>query len=65
MVYVMPYGSSYRVSKSCRSIIAYVQAVLLPQVEYLGEVLIAEESDVGDRGCYLLGILNGDLTEQS
>lgn len=36
-VYVMPYGSSYHVSKSCRSIIAYVQAVPLPQVEYLGE----------------------------
>ena len=37
MVYVMPYGSSYHVSKSCRSIIAYVQAVPLTQVEYLGE----------------------------
>ena len=49
-VYVMPYGSSYHVSKSCRSIIAYVQAVPLPQVEYLGSVLIAEESDVGDGG---------------
>ena len=36
-VYVMPYGSSYHVSKSCRSIIAYVQAVPLTQVEYLGE----------------------------
>lgn len=36
-VYVMPYGTSYHMSKSCRSIIAYVQAVPLPQVEYLGE----------------------------
>ena len=36
-VYVMPYGSSYHVSKSCRSIIAYVQEVPLTQVEYLGE----------------------------
>lgn len=36
-VYVMPYGSSYHLSKSCRSIIAYVQAVPLSQVEYLGE----------------------------
>ena len=36
-VYVMPYGTSYHLSKSCRSIIAYVQAVPLSQVEYFGE----------------------------
>ena len=36
-VYVMPYGTSFHLSKSCRSIIAYVQAVPLSQVEYLGE----------------------------
>ena len=36
-VYVMPYGTSYHLSKSCRSIIAYVQAVPLSQVEHLGE----------------------------
>lgn len=36
-VYVMPYGTSYHRSRTCSSIIAYVQAVPLSQVEYLGE----------------------------
>lgn len=35
-VYIMPYGTSYHTIKSCSAIIAYVQAVPLPQVEYLG-----------------------------
>lgn len=36
MVYVMPYGTSYHLSKTCASIIAYVQAVPLSQAEHLG-----------------------------
>ena len=36
-VYIMPYGGSYHTVKTCPSIIAYVQAVALSQVEYLGE----------------------------
>lgn len=36
-VYVMPYGTSYHASKTCASITAYVQAVPLSQVTYLGE----------------------------
>lgn len=36
-VYIMPYGGSYHMVKTCPSIIAYVQAVALSQVEYLGE----------------------------
>lgn len=36
-VYIMPYGTSYHRSRTCSSIIAYVQAVPLKQVEYLGE----------------------------
>lgn len=35
-VYVMPYGTSYHTTQSCTSIIAYVQAVPLSQVESLG-----------------------------
>ena len=36
-VYIMPYGGSYHTVRTCPSIIAYVQAVALSQVEYLGE----------------------------
>lgn len=36
-VYIMPYGTSYHRSRTCSSIIAYVQAVPLSQVEHLGE----------------------------
>lgn len=36
-VYIMPYGTSYHASKTCASIMAYVQAVPLSQVVHLGE----------------------------
>ena len=35
-VYIMPYGTSYHSRTDCRAIIAWVQAVPLKQVEYLG-----------------------------
>lgn len=35
--YVMPYGTSYHTSGSCRAITAYVQAVPLKEVSHLGE----------------------------
>lgn len=36
-VYVMPYGTSYHASRTCGSIVAYVQEVPLSQVIQLGE----------------------------
>lgn len=36
-VYIMPYGGSYHYSRTCSSIIAYVQSVPLSEVEYLGK----------------------------
>lgn len=36
-VYIMPYGTSYHGSQTCAAISAYVQAVPLSEVEYLGE----------------------------
>lgn len=35
-VYVMPYGDKYHTDPECSSIISYVQAVKLSEVEYLG-----------------------------
>lgn len=37
VVYIMSYGKSYHRSRTCSSIIAYVQEVPLSQAEYLGE----------------------------
>lgn len=36
VVYIMPSGSSYHSTKTCRAIVAYVQAIRLSQVEHLG-----------------------------
>lgn len=35
-VYITPYGESYHTTKNCTAIIAYVQAVRLSEVEYMG-----------------------------